>query len=146
MIRKTRLRSDATHTKYCNSPKTVDFLGTAPAIAEWTYWKLIENQFPYDVIAEKHDLVVPKRKFAKKTEMNYDEIEEFAEKVRPYLVEHYDMEIRNYPKAQSVPDHYHIHVLKLIIEEAPIDFDLPEVVSESKGERKPVNVCISCEG
>lgn len=32
----------------------------APTIEEWKYWKIIKNEYPYDLVAEKHDLLVLK--------------------------------------------------------------------------------------
>lgn len=37
-----------------NNKGNTAFFFTSPAIREWKYWRLIKNDFPYDVLAKKH--------------------------------------------------------------------------------------------
>jgi len=81
------------------------------------YWKILHNNFPYDNIAELHDMLIPKRHFADETEMNADEREELIDiKVRIIPgMQAYDTMIENFKKMRSM-EHYHIHLIKLKID------------------------------
>jgi len=48
-------------------------LKTATMIREYVFWVLVENKFPYDMIAETHSLLVPKRWFTDDWDMNEEE-------------------------------------------------------------------------
>lgn len=66
-------------------------------------WMLVENYYGYDAVAEKHDLLVHA---------------EHGEKDMAFLdfifkrFTNYDCIMVNYPDAQSVPNHAHIHLIK----------------------------------
>lgn len=80
----------------------------------FAYWKILANDFPYDRIAQKHDLLVSRRHFAEEFEMNEEERRELVEiktRVLPEM-QVYDTMIENFKKLRSV-EHYHIHLIKL---------------------------------
>lgn len=82
-----------------------------PTIKTWFYWKLIKNQFPYDKIASQHDLLVPKRKFEKETDML--EIERNGlDYIKKSLGKNYDAFIINTEYNRTVSSHFHIHCIK----------------------------------
>lgn len=75
-------------------------------INAWKYWKLIPNTFPYNEWFDVHDMLVPKRQFAQRGEMNVNELAELHQLQQEL---EYDMFMENTWRKQSVLDHYHIH-------------------------------------
>ncbi|MCB9806145.1 hypothetical protein H6775_03235 [Candidatus Nomurabacteria bacterium] len=77
-------------------------------IKEYDYWLLIANGFPADRVAEKHDLLIPKRVFGEFDEINDDEYKELLV-IKKELNDTYDACWEQYGKARSRPMHYHLH-------------------------------------
>jgi diadenosine tetraphosphate (Ap4A) HIT family hydrolase len=78
----------------------------------FTHWKIFKNIFPYDRIAEEHDLLVPKRHFRSEAEMTPEEREELVH-IKTHLLpkkKTYDVIWENFSHLRSVA-HYHIHLL-----------------------------------
>lgn len=78
-------------------------------------WSIVANEYPYDAIAEKHDLLIPTH--------HAPHIEDFdeAELATLHLLlakledsKEYDAVLWNFPNNQTVPGHFHIHLLKWI--------------------------------
>jgi len=76
------------------------------------HWKIIKNIFPYDRIAEYHDLLIPKRHFRKESEMTGEEREDLVFIKTQILSKQkkYDCVWENFPHVRSV-EHYHVHLL-----------------------------------
>jgi diadenosine tetraphosphate (Ap4A) HIT family hydrolase len=110
-MRKTTLRSPAMHTKYLTHPKDPNFMNTANSIRDFNYWRIIENKFPYDTIAETHHMLVPKRQALNWVDLDIDEMTELDGLIMYDLPEQYDMILLNFPKAQSVKDWLHFHLI-----------------------------------
>ena len=77
------------------------------------YWKVLPNDFPYDAVADVHDMIVPKRHFASDFEMTPEERAEFLEIKKDILPVwgKYDSMLENFIRNRNV-HHYHIHLLK----------------------------------
>jgi len=77
------------------------------------HWKIIPNIFPYDLIAEKHDLLVPKRHFKNENEMTPEERNELFSIKTEMLPEFSDYHsiFENFSRARSM-EHYHLHLLR----------------------------------
>ena len=78
----------------------------------FVYWKILKNMFPYDRIAEHHELIIPKRHFKNEADMTPEEREELV-----YIKAHqlakdkkYDFIWENFTHIRSV-EHYHLHLL-----------------------------------
>lgn len=86
-----------------------------PAISgKWfKYWKIIDNEFPYDAAAKVHHLLVPKRVLAKESECTEEEIEELIE-LKETVCEEYDTIWQNPFHKKTVPGHFHLHLIKWI--------------------------------
>lgn len=114
-MRKTFLRSDEMHDRYLAAEKDPNFYETVPSMKEWQYWRIIENQFPYDTIASVHHILIPKREFQTVDEANEDETVEIADEIFDWIKKesHYDMILENLPHQQSQPQRLHYHLLKL---------------------------------
>ena len=81
------------------------------SLHEWEYWKLMPNKYPYDLVAEKHDLLVLNihEKNARK-----DELEELESIKKMKFIADYHCLIENFQIRQSVPGHFHVHLLRYI--------------------------------
>lgn len=82
----------------------------APSVKEFNYWRIIKNKFPYDRIAQVHDMLLPKR-CVREEEFTTEEIQEFKEIKKGYIEEHYGYMIEPTFKNKSVPEHFHIHLI-----------------------------------
>lgn len=115
-MRKTLLRTDETHWRYVEAkpPSRCFMCEPEPEliVIQTEFWQIIDNQFPYDAIAMKHHLLVPKRHVANEESMTqrerFDLIRLF------WLLEQsgrYDSITRNMAHQQSCPQHLHYHLL-----------------------------------
>jgi hypothetical protein len=88
------------------------------AVTEFKYWKIVENIFPYDLLAETHHMLMPIRHIPEK-ELTNTEKEEWM-KIKEELVESkYDYIIENTFKNKSIPAHFH---QQLIISKSEFSF------------------------
>jgi diadenosine tetraphosphate (Ap4A) HIT family hydrolase len=77
------------------------------------YWKILHNDFPYDLLTKKHDMIVPKRHFKTEDKMTQEERDELI-KIKSRVIsrwEEYDSMMENFAPARSM-EHYHIHLMK----------------------------------
>lgn len=87
-------------------------------IKEFKNWVIIQNEFPYDAIAETSHMLSTKRVVAFDWALLTDEeIKEFNELKNTYLKENYEVIWENLPKGQTQPGHFHLHLLVLKREE-----------------------------
>lgn len=90
------------------------FFYTQPG-EELTYWRLIQNEYPYDRIAAKHYLLVSRRRFKNDFEMDADERAELLEfKKRLEQSQEFDFIGESISHRRTVPEHYHIHLIKFL--------------------------------
>ena len=119
-MRKTNLRTDQTHSDYITSRskrkrrgETDCVLCSEPSIREFSYWRIVPNDFPYDVIAETHHMLLPKRHIQEIHDMTDEEREELIELQEG--IDGYDSLTKNFPHQQSIPTHFHLHLLTYIV-------------------------------
>lgn len=82
-----------------------------PSIAEFAFWRIIDNRFPYDMIFKTHRMLLPIRVVAEYQDLNSDEVEELH-KILQWMRENsdYDLVFENFPKRRSIHAHYHLHL------------------------------------
>ena len=80
------------------------------AIESFGFWKIVENSFPYDVIAKVNHILVPLR-HTRESELNESEKGELQQIKKDFLSKKYDYLLENLPKNQSVPEHFHIQLI-----------------------------------
>lgn len=85
-------------------------LCTAPAIKTFKFWKVINNEFPYDVIAKTHHMIVPLRHTAE-AGITQEEWYEWGSLKHGEIDRDYDSLIEETDNAKSIPDHFHIHLI-----------------------------------
>lgn len=84
-----------------------------PIVKKWKLWILVQNEFPYDKIADNHCLLVPLRQFAEDEDMYGTERSElFRIKEEFKQTKDFDAVFENVKHNRTVPDVYHLHALK----------------------------------
>ena len=82
-------------------------------IKEFTHWRIVANQFPYDAIAAVHHMAVPKR-HASEESLTDEEWAELDVIKHDYVAEQYEIALETMPKKKSIPGHFHLHLLVLM--------------------------------
>lgn len=83
-----------------------------PALYYFIHWKIVENNFPYDLIAKRHHLLFPVRRVVSEEELNEEELEEL--KVIKKAIANtttYDVFFENTPHRRTIPGHMHYHLM-----------------------------------
>ena len=107
-------RTQATHDTYMEvlrnrSPYDGCRLCDEKTLVEFTHWKIINNEFPYDKIASVHHMLLPKR-HTKGNDLSVVELNELTTLKGSYLNEHYYMIAEAMPKRKTLPSHHHLHL------------------------------------
>jgi|GEM_PF-851375 len=112
---KQTLRTSTTQNSYNlfikYNPDRDCYLCKAKVIKSFKYWKIIENEFPYDKISDTHHMITIK-KHKKEDDLTAKEKEEFK-KVKKYIHKNYDMIFENTVRTKSIPNHHHLHMIEL---------------------------------
>lgn len=87
-------------------------LSAAPSLVEFRHWRIINNEFPPNVAYEIAHMLLPKRKVATFSMLKDYERQELREIIDTHCQLHYDQVTENMMLRRSVPDHYHLHLLK----------------------------------
>jgi hypothetical protein len=106
-MRRTLLRTQETHDRYANTPKTGDFFNHPDK--KILTWGIVSNEYPYDAVASKHDLLFPLRKVARWEELTEQEVADLHAILASFS--QYDSIIYNTRKAQTIPDWLHVHLV-----------------------------------
>lgn len=86
-------------------------LCAAPALAEYAHWRIVENIYPYDAVAAKHDMLVTKHHLSSDQEITPEEFEELSHLKQTDLNDAYTFVMEALPKNKSIPGHYHLHLI-----------------------------------
>lgn len=123
-ITRTFLRTDETMTRYMQideerKAKNIVFDPYEnPKIKEFTHWAIVNNDFPYDAVATTSHMIFTKRSIPFDWKLlTKEEKEEFEHLKETYLKDNYDVVYENLPKGQTIPGHFHLHLLVLKREE-----------------------------
>lgn len=81
------------------------------ALEVFEHWALLPVPFYYDLVADEHHLLVPKRIFGSFAEMNTEEFAELKE-IKTKVGDRYSFILENFPSRLSVPSHFHLHFIK----------------------------------
>lgn len=117
------LETEITYQNFLKKPKKTDcFLCRANSIRDFEHWKIVENEYPYDGVAViSHVLTTKKHKVEKN--FTKEEREELVE-IKRELGNQYDMIIENGWQNQSIPEHYHLHLL--ILKQRKVEIPSPQ--------------------
>jgi len=115
-----QLRSKEMRDKYAeNQSHYTDFSSTKNfeedkerVIQSFNHWNIITNLFPYDNVAEVHDMLVPKRIFGGLFDCTTEEWDEYKSIINQLEEDsYYDVLIKNFSKHKSIHRHLHIHLI-----------------------------------
>jgi hypothetical protein len=107
-----KVETELAYRKYQKTPKfPICYICTAPAIRTYQNWKVIQNEFSYDEVATKNDMIVPLRHTTEEN-LTEEELREFT-KIKEDINDKYDMIIENTHKQKSIPGHFHLHLLQI---------------------------------
>ncbi len=81
-------------------------------IKEFAHWMVQENAFPYDLVADTHHMLLPKRHVVE-GELSEEEWIEYSRIKHTFVAENYDMIMEGTPRQKSVPEHFHVHLVVL---------------------------------
>lgn len=109
------LRSEAGQKIYNDYKLAGGLTGTcklcaAPHLKTFTHWVIISNKFPYDRIASRHEMIVPKR-CVKEYEITNEEWTEFRTIKENVIQKEYDFILEATIKKKSIPGHFHLHLV-----------------------------------
>lgn len=110
-------RTKETHEAYMKVIETGHLKDGCPlcksnTITEFSYWRLIGNDFPYDRVAEVHHQIVPKR-HTDGEDLTEEEKAEFSLLLKTDLNSRgYNYVMQSLPKNMSIPAHLHYHLIK----------------------------------
>ena len=77
-------------------------------IQQFENWKILPNAYPYDRIAERHEMIVPVRHVTE-GELSEVEREELLQLKRTVIKDRCDYIIE--ATTQSIPHHFHLHLV-----------------------------------
>lgn len=98
------------HREENPSPASSCALCDKKPLKTFTHWKIAENDFPYDAIAEKHHMILLQRHAAWGT-LSEEEKEELEEIKAMFIDKEYDYIIEATAKTKSIPAHFHLHLI-----------------------------------
>jgi len=78
-------------------------------IEVFMYWKIIQNEFPYDTIAEIHEMIVPLRHVTE-SYLTQEEQDEFKI-IKESRLQQYNYIMEATMKRKSIPAHFHLHLI-----------------------------------
>lgn len=113
--RKPDWRTRATHEAYMTKIREGHLhegcrLCDAISIEEFKYWRIINNDFPYDRVAKKHHMIIPLR-HTNGEDITEAEQQELRELQHTRLNEEYMYMMQSLPSKMSIPSHLHYHLI-----------------------------------
>ncbi len=110
------LRTKETQEKYEERKKSHSFINECALcekveiIEKFKHWLLVPNAFPYDLVAETHHMLIPKRHttYEKLTKEEREELELLK---ATHLEENYETIAENTNRRKTIPQHFHLHLI-----------------------------------
>lgn len=108
------LRREASERAYQKAKKNGETrdLKDVPSIKEFRHWRIINNDFGWDIAFKESHMLIPKRVVSTWQYLDEDEIDELWFLISDIESEgYYDCIALNPPKRRSKPNHFHLHLL-----------------------------------
>lgn len=112
------MRTKEMEERYREYQKTTDFSTLCNlchktiTVEEFKFWKITNNLFPWDKIAEIQHMAMPKRHVTF-NELNEEEKREYENIKLGYIEENYDIIAEATNKKKSIPGHFHLHLINV---------------------------------
>src|SRR3990167_6620001 len=103
------LRKPESEAKYEKAKQSATSLAHIQPIHSWEYWKLIPNEYPYDLAFKTHHLLLPIEPKVKHQDLSYEEWCELQHILEYFVEPNYDLFLINTLKRRTV-ENYHIHL------------------------------------
>ncbi|PIR86911.1 MAG: hypothetical protein COU11_03595 [Candidatus Harrisonbacteria bacterium CG10_big_fil_rev_8_21_14_0_10_49_15] len=112
------LRTKETHHKYLAYRNNGGLekgcaLCERESLKEFRFWRVIKNEFPYDRVAETHDMLIPKRHTGEGGLTEEERKELWEIKCGEYINNNYHFIMEAVTKIKSIPNHFHLHLTKI---------------------------------
>lgn len=109
------LRTKKSQEIYANYRKNGGLSGDcklclAEPVREFAHWKIIRNAFPYDKIANQHDMVITKR-CVQEGKITTEEWAEFKDIKEELMQSNYDFIMEPTYAKKTIPGHFHLHLV-----------------------------------
>lgn len=109
-------RSKKVDDAYLSEQKLPDWnvgckLCEAATVFESTYWRIIPNKFPYDLIAHHHAMIVPRR-HVREDALTHEELDELKVLKSTYINDNFMFIVEATPNRKSIPAHFHLHLIE----------------------------------
>lgn len=75
----------------------------------FNYWEIRQNDFPYDAVTKKHDIIYLKRHSKFANEQEKKELGVIMRAIRQFGV--YEAQLESLDEQASIPNHYHVHLI-----------------------------------
>lgn len=110
-------RTPEMHKKYLEylaqqTPESACALCAMAPMETFTYWKIVINDFPYDLLTTQHHMAIPLR-HATEGELTEEEWAEFQVLKKGYINDNYEYLMEGTDRTKSMPTHFHMHLLDL---------------------------------
>ncbi|CAN5746889.1 hypothetical protein BH11PAT2_BH11PAT2_01210 [soil metagenome] len=79
------------------------------SLKTFTHWRIVQNQYPYDLIAETHHMLIPIRHITE-DEITAEESKELLE-IKNNSIGDYNWIIESAHTNKSIPSHFHLHLI-----------------------------------
>lgn len=109
-LRSKKYESTYQRTIKQNKTRTITSIET---IKDFVYWKIVPNDFPYDMVYETSHMLVLKRRASDMSRLDPSELNELIEIKECYINDKYDQIIENLSTKRSVKNIYHLHLVRL---------------------------------
>lgn len=108
------LRTPETEERYRNEIEKGGLekcaLCTKESLHEFTHWRTLKNDFPYDRFAQRHDMIVPIRHVTG-AELSSEELAELEVIKKEYIDPNYEWVMEATHRKKSIPGHFHLHLI-----------------------------------
>jgi len=110
-------RTEAMHNKYEQERGAsldndlCSFCTETPEL-KFDFWYIKPNKYPYDGVAQRHDLLMPYRHVGNFEDLNADELNELSSLKSSTLNEKYTFIVEAMNKNRSIPGHFHFHLIE----------------------------------
>ena len=82
------------------------------SVKEFKYWRVLENEFPYDKISDKQHILLPKRHTTEE-DLTDEEKAELLKIKKTDFVREYQFIFESTPGTVSIPAHFHLHLVRI---------------------------------
>lgn len=111
------LRSFKSEVLYQEAKKTgkTTPLVDVQTLVDFNYWRIIPNDYPYDIAYKRCHMLIIKRQFVDSwNKLTQEEILEYNYIRYLLLYNEYDQIIENAPSRRSVPNMLHVHLVNFL--------------------------------